>query len=203
MRSNFPLDLAFRGSRDYLHGTDLYETITHLPGLDVGTGSLGITFHSRLRNQPDLLLLDEQDFSWRNNPAFRGELRIGEGSSAVQGVLLESARPIVARKPCNEPAVAAFGEVDVEARRAFLKEGVEGSPIEQIVFLNKKLHQLALPELGTKWLFARLELVAPLNTPPQGGFSLHLAQVLGGRFTRTNIEKNGQRLGTLFFSLQA
>lgn len=201
MPPTFPLDLAFRGERNYLHGTDLYESLTRLPGLPLNGRSLGITFHARVLHQPDLVLLEKEDRSLRHDPAFRGEMRIATGAEAVQAVLLESSRPVTAWRPCNEKAIAAHGEVDIETRRATLKGIPQGSAIEQVVFLNKKLHLLALPHLGPKWMFARLELDAPLDFSAAGTLALHLSQVVGDRFTRTDIRRDGAPLGTLFFSL--
>ena len=73
-------------------------------------------------------------------------------------------------------------------------------PIEQIVFLNKRLHLEVLPHLSPKWLFARLELVAPLAAEPVEELTVSLRQVLGNRFTRSEITSGGRRLGFISFS---
>lgn len=203
MPPTFSLDLAFRGDRNYLHGTDVYESLTRLPELVLKGRSLGITFHARVHHQLDLVFLEKGDLSRRSDPAFRGEVRIGSGPEMVQAALMESRRPVTAWRPCNEQAVADQGEVDVEGRKATLKAPAEGSAIEQVVFLNKKLHLESLPQLGSKWLFARLELDTPLDFSAEGVLTLHLSQVVGDRFTRTDIRRDGWPVGTLFFSLSS
>jgi hypothetical protein len=194
------LELPFRGERSYLHGTDLYQALSAAVPELPSTGPVSLNFHQLLRNQPDLVLSRESLLPLRENPAFRGEIRWGAGEELWHAALLESDRPVTARKACNEAEVAAAASVDVAAKTAVLNRPAPGLPIEQVVFLNKRLHLEVLPHLSPKWLFARLELVAPLPDVLPDGLTISLRQVLGNRFTRSEITAGGERLGFISFS---
>lgn len=200
MIRSYPLDLPFRGERAYLHGTDLYQAIVTALGSDLPVGPISITFHSLLKQLPDLVCSSESLRHLREDPAFRGELRFGQGDSVLHAALMESERPATSRKTCNENDVAACSVVDVEAKSAKLEKPQIGSPIEQVVFLNKHLHLKLLPHLSPKWLFARLELNAPLPSEAPQTLEIVLKQVLGNRFTRSEILVEGERFGFISFS---
>ena len=194
------LEVPFRGERSYLHGTDLHQAVHAALPEPPPAGPVNLTFHHLLKHQPDLVLSRDSLLHLREDPAFRGEIRWGTGTDLRHAVLLESERPVTARKPCNEPEVAAAATVDAAAKTAVLHAPAPGLPIEQIVFLNKRLHLEVLPHLSPKWLFARLELVAPLATEPVEELTVSLRQVLGNRFTRSEITSGGRRLGFISFS---
>lgn len=201
MHFHHSLDLTFRGNRDYLHGTDVYTSLVNLYPNEAGSSAISLSFHSQIFTQIDFVgtapgtNVPEQD-----QPAFRGRVSIGTGSTAVHGVLMESDRPVTARRPCNERSVIAAAMVDTEKRCARLQPEVEADAIDQVVFLNKQLHQVALPASSTPWLFARLELKHALPQPGAGGFEVQINQVLGGRFTRSSIHLNEEFLGNIYFA---
>src|SRR6187431_2814070 len=101
MIQTYPLDLPFRGERTYLHGTDLHQAIFAALGSLAPHGPVSITFHSLLKNQPDLVCSAESLRHLRTEPAFRGEIRLGSGDQALFASLMESSRPVTGRKICN------------------------------------------------------------------------------------------------------
>lgn len=203
MTGSFPLNSTFRGDRSYLHGTDVYDSIITLMCEENEVQQLNLTFHSRLLRQPDLVCGEADLVALRGDPAFRGEARIQTRLGKICAGLIESNRKVSERRPCNEKQVLATANIDIENRTATLNGSAEGSAIEQVVFLNKKLHLNALPQLGTQWVFARLDLKDKLLQHRNGVLSIRLAQVLGGRFTRSDIFWDDHRLGNIFFSLAA
>ena len=200
MTETHPLDLPFRGERTYLHGTDLHQAILAAVGERRPAGPVSITYHSLLRHQPDLVCSRDSLRELRDNPAFRGEIRFGTGTDVLHAALLESDRPVRARKPCNETEVVAAARLDAEDRSARLQQPQTGCPIEMLVFLNKHLHVRLLPELSPKWLFARLELTEALPAQPPQEVVVQLKQVLAGRFTRSELFLDGRRAGSISFS---
>lgn len=197
-----PLELSYRGKRTYLHGTDIY---THLVSLLPGHLFSSLSFHSLLSAQPDVALVAAEDLeAGRQRPDFRGEFKASDPQGQpCHGLLVESSRPVSARRDCNEPEILAAAQVDPAARTASLPPGTPGSAIEHVVFLNKKLHQSLLPPPATQWLFARLDLRRPLPEPTPGEPSLtvRMGPALGGQFTRSDILLGGEKLGHIFFAL--
>lgn len=199
MECSTPIHLCFRGERGYLHGTDIYQYLVSLPDLTLPDAPISLTFHSRLGRQPDLVKNADGAES-KNAPSFRGHVVTGHPSKTQTAFLMESDREITERHPCNEKDVTLDARVDVQQRTASLPQGACGTCIEQVVFLNKALHQAVFPGAGS-WLFARLELSKPLPPADSSRLSLRMIQVLGQRFTRSEILWDGLRLGSLCFSL--
>ena len=204
MEQSHPLDLAFRGKRSYIHGTDIYTSIVSLIREQEGDGAISLSFHSQILRQPDLIPASESQIAaQRESLSFRGDVRMGKGAEAQCWMLMESSREVVMRLPCQEAQVLATARVDADVRTATLPARSAGTPIEQVVFLNKHLHLLALPAPATQWLFARLELRRALPESTIGEVTVKLNQVLGGRFTRSSISWSGESLGNIYFSLAA
>lgn len=200
MVQTHPLQLAFRGGRDYLQGADLYQALVDFFGDRMPPGPLTLVFHQFLRHQPDVVWPVEDLLDWRARSDYRGELRAGSGEAMLRAVLLESERPVTERRACNEAEVVAAAEVDAAERRARLAFPCPGTVMEMTVFLNKQLHFQVLPEVKEKWLFVKLESDGVL--PGTGGreLTLELAQVLGNRFTRARIAVDGKPCGHISFS---
>ncbi|TDU69232.1 hypothetical protein EI77_02880 [Prosthecobacter fusiformis] len=200
MSEIIPLELSFRGQRPYLQGTALYEGAIAAIGDRLPEGTISIIFHSLLTKQPDLVIGTESLRHLREDPCFRAEMRFGTGDTLLHAALLESSRPVVVREACNEKDVISAAIVDTAGKSASLKNSSVGSLIEQVVFLNKRLHLQLLPELSPKWIFAKLELGRPLPPAPVNSLVLVLKQVLANRFTRSEILIDNERVGFISFS---
>ena len=72
--------------------------------------------------------------------------------------------------------------------------------MEMVVFLNKQLHFQTLPDVKEKWLFVRLELRQRLPLTGERELKLVLKQVLGNRFTKTEIFIDEVSYGFIIFS---
>lgn len=194
------MDIPFRGKRDYLQGADLYQFIVDRVGGDLPEGPLQLQFHTLLRRQGELLVGVDEVASWRKRPEYRGEGRFGPPGEARQVVLVETDAEVAERKLCNESEVVKGAEVDVADRSAVLAFPSGGTPMEMVVFLNKQLHFQVLPEVKEKWLFVRLELNQRLPETGERELKLVLRQVLGNRFTKTEILIDDVSYGFIIFS---
>ncbi len=207
MEETIGLELGFRGGRSYLHGTDLYEALHKVleekfPCVD---GGLTLEFHGLLRSQPDLLLVQGDGRKQRALPGYRAAVRLGLGASVVEGVLLESGRPIEDRRECNESAVRQAASVDLDARtiRLDAEDEAGARAIEKVVFLNKELLLKMIPESPGQWLFAKLKLNRWLPEGEQGEVGVELRQALANRFAVSTIRLNGEAVGEIVFSKSA
>ena len=194
------LNLPFRGARDYLHGTDLYHRIMEAVGGGLPDGPLHWQFHSLLRKQPDLILDVDGMAEWRQRPDYRGEGKLGGPGGAKYLVMLESDRPVEGRKDCNEKEVVREAVVDTGERSVGLLNPSVGTAVENVVFLNKLLHFKVLPEVVASWLFVKLELNRRLPTAIDREMKLVMRQILGNRFTKTEILIGGSSYGFIVFS---
>ncbi len=196
------LELCFKGSRDYLHGTDVYDAVAALSRAQLGTGvcHLRLAIHKFFRNQPELV--------WGTGalPAKRPANAVAEfsaiGEAKVAGWLTETGNAVTCRIAYDEEAIAACCRLAGDGITAWREP--PGRPVEVLVAMTKQLHQFLYPvSRGARWIFTRLDLNRLLehDDPPQ--FSLRLVDNLHGRITRTEIKSGVQTIGYIFFSLVA
>lgn len=202
--TEYPLELAYRGDRKYLHGTDLYKAVQDA-AIDSEiqiSAPFSFQFRSLLRAQPDLIWVDEMSAEFRNNPALKAEFHCNVDGELRHAGILESTRQIEERKVCNEKDVASTGEVDLANRIGTMVGGGCGNTIEKIVFLNKKMHSEVLDHVKQRWLFAKLEISVPFEASTELLLSLKMRQVLADRLTRTEIFLEDQSCGFITFSTE-
>ena len=194
------MDIPFRGARDYLQGADLYQFMVDRAGEELPLGPVQLQFHTLLKKQGELLVGVDDVAEGRKCPEYRGEGRFGLPGEAKHVVLVETEGEVMERKVCNESEVVKGAVVNVVERWAELSFPSEGTPMEMVVFLNKQLHFQTLPEVKEKWLFVRLELRQRLPETGERELKLVLKQVLGNRFTKTEILIDGVSYGFMIFS---
>lgn len=194
------MDIPFRGAREYLHGTDIYQFLMDGGGGDWDSGPVQLQFHGLLRRRGEILIGVDDLAEWRKSPRYRGEGRIGPKDNSLQVVLLETDEDGIGRKECNEVEVVLAAAVDAGSRSAVLKAQNEGLMVERVVFLNKRLHSVVLPTARGQWLFAKLDLVQALPETGERELKLVMKQVLGNRCTKTEILIDEVSYGFIIFS---
>lgn len=189
---SWDLDLTFKGQRNYIHGSDIYNKIVATFG---PYRTLELQFHRMLAMSPVMTLLapDEEQAGYDafgliviDNTTLRVGIRAGtrdtgdrrypyDEDGATNGAIL--AEQIITQKP---PFQYTF--------------------IEHVIALNKKLLMSRFPERSIKWLFTRLEM----NFMPKDIQHLRLTHTksLGTRLIISEIAVNERDCGRIFFSEQ-
>jgi hypothetical protein len=191
-----PLDLAYKGTRDYLHGTDIYSAIVEhfsrtMP--EFAHCPLRIAIHGFARNQCDLLYTVGAERMPRPEDA-RVEFSFEEH---VYGWLAETTRPVQSRRPYSEDEAVATSRIEGNTIRSGPTEGF--SAIEVLVAVTKRLHMTLRP-YQPRWAFARLELSRPLELIDAGRLKVELVDALGDRLTKSLIVSSNAALGHIYFS---
>lgn len=183
------LDLPFKGSRTYLHSTDIFDALTTKLGVNSAV-SLKI---SRFVHHPLVAIPASEVSDPHAYPVkFSGEALSGR----VDLVLSEDTTRAVTRiVPYDENAIVADALLDGPTIRSTSHGGARA--IERIVALNKRLiSEVATP--GKRLAFVSL---AFSRTPNQDSlFVLKLESRLGTRLFRSSIEADGEPLGEIVFS---
>lgn len=190
------MELGFKGTRDYVHGTDMYDgTMQALRRVAPGFahGHLKMVIHEFARRQCDLVYATGGAPCPRP-PAARAEFRLSGGVTAW---LTESDRPVTQRRPYPEHEIAAGSSIAGSTIHA--GDAPPSSPIEVLVTLTKELH-LALRGRERRWAFTRLELERPLEDGDVADLEVELLQALGDRLTRSAVRNARGPLGHIFFS---
>jgi hypothetical protein len=199
-QSPIPLDLSFRGDRDYLQGTAIYDavveaTLAAFPGSADATGM--IAFHRLLPTQPDLWLAGPGDDT--PPPATPATSFGFEGRDGrIRGWLLDTSRPVLRREAYDEEAIRSVTRLAGEGIALLRDPGC--TPIEAAVALTKFLHHAVLPMPGRKWLFTRLDFARPLRDSDLAGMAVALRSNIHGRVTRSDLSNADGVLGSIYFS---
>ena len=191
-----PLELVYKGTRDYLHGTDMYDAIMEQLRSAVpqhAHGAVKMVMHGFARHQCDLMYMLGQARCPKPVDA-RVEFFLGD---IVSGWLTETARPVLSRRPYKEDELVASSRIDGHSIIAGVV--VPCSVIEILVALTKRLHTVLRPDQA-KWAFTRLELQRPLADDDAGRLQVELLQSLGNRLTKSAVRTESMALGHIYFS---
>jgi hypothetical protein len=188
--SRYPLDLAFRGDRDYLQGGDIFTALIELTGW---RGAVSLHFHRLMRSGVDAMEIPD------GRPGADFDAVFWYGPTEKQrclGLRADPSRTVLARIPYDEESVVADAVI-VPPRIESPGPG-RASFIERVLALDKLLlkHQFA-PEKGRIRL-ARLDLdYVPAS--PREIVLIHQAS-LGPRLMRCRIMADGHMAGSIFAS---
>lgn len=191
-----PIELAYKGARTYLHGTDMYNAIMDYLGRSMPQhvrGPLKMVMHEFARNQVDLRYSIGPERCPKPENA-RLEFFLSDN---VSGWLTETDRPVRASRPYPEDEIVAGSRI--EAQTIIAAPGATYWPIEVLVSLTKHLHSSLRPgPLG--WAFTRLELNRPLEDDDRGTLQVELLHALGNRLTKSAVRAGETPLGYIYFS---
>jgi hypothetical protein len=191
-------DLAFKGDRDYLHGTDTHDWIAGLAakaGLQGEATSIQLSFHRMFRHQ--LVLLGANETSHESEePAVQVQLQGVAGE--VKWDFYESERVPSRRVPYDEDLVGA--NCRVEGKRIKYLGGANFRPIEILVAMTKVLHFEVFADRTVKWLFVRLELPRFLSEKDLKGLSVEMKQAIPKRFSKNEVRSDSGLSGAIYFS---
>lgn len=191
MSTTYQFDLAFRGERNYLQGADIFDALIGLTGWH---GPVSLHFHRLMRSGVDAIEVAD------GRPAACFDAAFWYGPPEARrclGLCANPARPILERKPYDEPSVVA-GAV-VRPPRIESPGPIRASFMDRVLALNKLLltRQFA-PDKGS-FRLARLDLeFVPEN--PTKLVLVHQAS-MGLRFVRSEILADDCSAGSVFFSL--
>lgn len=195
-----PFKACFKGSRDYLHGTDVYEALAALARLELGPDirRLRLAIHRFFSTQPEIHWIDPMGGPSQPRDAVVDFSVEGSGTRA-SGWLTESGREVDCRIAYEERLIEARCKI---AGDAVSVQGDTGFlPIEVAVTMTKFLHAHRLPAASGRWIFTKLDLGQLLEPADAAALAISLVDNLHGRLTKSDIRVAGKRIGSIFFSL--
>lgn len=179
-----PLDLPFKGERDYLHGTDLVEAL--LSHFHSG-GPLQFQIHRMMTRAVEAgVVRSGADFGDCAAKAKFGDRLVG---------VWETNRAVTRRVEYDEIA-AIQGAVYVD-NWCLTKRNPKYTFVEQLVALNKKVLGERFPEVGG-WVFVGLELDAYPALWNQ--IAVEYSQRLGKLLFRSHVLVDGELIGEVRFA---
>jgi hypothetical protein len=202
MSADFPLRFRFKGQRNYVQGPDIHDSLCDALAAQGFSRieKVDVVFHRMSRANMIARFVDvaaepeEQDYV-----VFRANLN-GEPRKLF---VRESTEEINERSDYDEDRLVAAMQIDAAAQRAVLDAMLRGySVCESIVSMNKALLGKVLPEARGKWLFTRLQAPSSIRGRDLSRLEVRFLGHSNYRITRSELVGDGEKLGSLFFSLQ-
>lgn len=195
MTERIRLSICFKGGRDYLHGTDIYNEVTKRIKDDAREGGFELSFHGLMRTDVELSDTKPQDkealkfvckYVSRNN---RRKMLFGVATDT----------PVNCRVKYCEDKIRNLAALRLDTKEIVLAAPSPYSFIENAVALNKYLLEELFPAAAGKWLMTRVQIkktpdeIYPLRLVLKNNFNFMLL--------KTEITANGELIGFLYFSL--
>jgi hypothetical protein len=192
----FPLNLQFKGQRDYIQGGDIYNAINRLaPQLTDARDAFvsSLAFRRFAKNDCDLLL-DKP--SMDQNYVAKGKISDGQKKDLPNFWVLETERIPAGRYAFDENAIIT--PASIKDKEIVLQGQTDYSPIEEIIALTKALHYHHMPNISGKWVFGQLDLLQPLSNKRQT-VRIELQSVKAGKFSMSRIFADDEFTGDIRF----
>lgn len=186
----FMMNLEFKGQRNYIHGSDIYNSISEELS-ELGYDYIKkLAFKSFARHQVRFTLDSAESTS-----AFAfGILSTAQDSQKFY--LIETDEPVTDRYPYDEAlitdkAVIAGSQITGKADNLY-------SVIENVIALTKQLNYQLSPDVSGKWLFGQLDLKMAL---PVEWRQIQISQksCIANSFSRNLITIDGAAYGEIRF----
>jgi hypothetical protein len=195
------LQTPFKGTRHYIHGSDLFNTAQAIAECVTGVKGAYISKLAFTHFAYHLceLTLTEDEVDGAANKMGEGEFKYPYGKYQPF-FLYEGAESPLDRTPYDEDGlVAAATYVD---QAATLQAPLKYSSIEAVIALTKALnYRLTTPKMG-KWVFGKIELTQALPAV-QNYLTITRIKAVPGRFSINEINIDGVAIGTIQFIVGA
>lgn len=190
------LCFKFKGNRDYVHGTDIYNTVIERIKHELcEISSFDISFHGISRTNIRLLENKPED----KNIKFIVKYNNHENDTKVLfGV--ENDIEILERYPYPEENIYRQSELSSDNKSIELNNKTGFSFIENIVALNKHMLEQLFKNINGKWFFTRLQLKR-LSSNDNDYIKLLFKHNMNFKLTKSEIFVNNIAVGYIYFSL--
>jgi hypothetical protein len=195
------LRLAYKGERDYLHGTDIYNAVTGIIGGSnpgIVFNRIKIAFHKVARNQCKLIygnysLLEQMPKN------INVEVNYISSSANIIGWLCETDEHVIEHIPYQEEEIIKRSNID--GKKITIDSELQFTPIEVLVAMTKQLHVIHYPVKTGRWFFARIDLNRLLTISDAQTLVVEIEKNLNNRLTKARIHSGEEMLGYIYFSL--
>jgi hypothetical protein len=191
----YSLEFCFKGSRNYVHGTDIFNKVIKQLKNEMLNKKIDLSFHGIARTNIDLVN-EKPD----NEKLIKFAIKfINKDNKKEVMYGIENGKKIECRYEYPEENIYNLSNLNLEKKEVVLNKDTSFSFIENIVALNKYLLVNLFSNANGKWYFTRLQLKEnidsnyPLKLILKGSFNLKL--------TKTEILIADKSIGFIYFSL--
>lgn len=190
------LSLEFKGNRNYLHGTDIYEAMT-----SIASSTQNGYVQKILFRKPALRQLSVLDSSPCDSGDVIAQVHICSGAESAEPFrlwLVERDERVSERYTYDEARISDACLLDEVGKRISKERDDAFSLIEEIVASHKVLCNALFSEGDVHWLFSQLDLGVEMPTEVQE-LSIVNRSFLSGRMVVSEIVLDGIHVGSIRF----
>jgi len=193
MHKQIDLDFCFKGSRQYVHGTDIYSKLLELQ--NSAMKKIDIAFHS--------ITLHNMTFSSVKPTVddIKVIFRCVNDDKKIILFGIENDTDVNCHYEYQEEKIFKNSTVISSEESVLLKIPTEYSFIEHIVAMNKALVESLYPDINGKWYFTRLQIKEPVSMLDVSSLKLILKSNFQFKLTKSAIIVNEIEVGFIYFSL--
>lgn len=186
------LKFVFKGSRNYVHGTSLFNALEHAAEQrGLANGKINVSFKKMIHNP--LCILEERMPTTEDSVV--AKITSSDGVTITLCVNEATEVEITDRQEFDELEVckgAVLGENSIVQENPHHRD-----LIELLVSLCKKMHQVCIDDTK-KWVFSRYDGFFPIPAPHK--VELRITKQVGTRLTCSDVLVNDQKVGDMYFS---
>jgi len=197
MIQKYNLEFCFKGSRSYIHGTDVYNAMLDLlKNKEMQQTNFDLSFHGIAKTNIEIS---------QNKPENEDLLKFAfkyldkdNNKKVLYGI--ENNISVECRYEYPEEDICNLSKLNLDKKEVILAENSSYSFIENTVALNKYLLENIFPDVDGKWYFTRLqvkEFISEDNYP----IKLVLKANFNFKLTKTEIFIGDKSVGFIYFSL--
>ncbi len=193
MKEKIDLDFCFKGSRKYVHGTDIFTKLTENYNNDMK--NIDLAFHAiTVRNMTFFI---EKPKNSEIKVTFR--CLLNENKIKLFGI--ENNSSVNCQYEYMEEKIVENSLINIPEENIILQTQTEYSFIEHIVAMNKALVETLYSDVQGKWYFTRLQLKEFISMSDISSLQLTLKSNFQFKLTKSAILVNDLEVGFIYFSL--
>lgn len=199
---NKNLRFCFKGDRNYVHGTDIYNAIIKFikeeQGL-INIRKIDISIHEIIKNNLSAELFNNKDADIEGKPAV--VFSFMHTSDKYRLLLSENDQKIDCRHQYREEDIISSCKIDIKNKKIELATESGYSNIENYVAMNKALLKSIYHDVKGKWFFTRLQTDLYEETSIFRSLTVELKHNFNFKLTKSLIRMDNREIGYLYFSL--
>ena len=193
------IEFRFKGRRDYIHGTDMFNAMLDTCRSVGELRNIRFSVHEFVHAPVCRLWIANSKDEVSGVDGVRARCQIEVNGSVHWMALTELGGDQLTggRYEYDEDGIVSLCRISEDGISL-----IHESPytfIENIVAMNKHMHQQMFPEAPGKWIFTRVDLDQDCDA--KANLSLKFRHNMNFRLTKSDILVDGQKIGDLYFSL--
>ncbi len=195
------LNFKFKGSRKYVHGPDIYNTMLEnaIARRDPSQiKRVKLVIHAFASHQCQLLV-GRPGESFNKPDHLIADLTLVTAEGNVTSALVETGQSINDTYSFDEGKIEALCKI---SGQSITINGDSGfSSVEVAVSMTKQLHNRLFPRKDGKWIVTGYDLTRPLAPEDSANLTVHFRHNFNDRLTKSELMSRRKAIGNIFFSL--